>query len=477
MSQTIQQQAPQMADGMRRVPFPTESYEHPSRPLSAKRLLNCFIEQQPSDARSPAALRTIPGLDYRETLGVGPVHVFDTDYVGGFYAVSGSYVFRNQNGATNNLGYVGTASDAAWLPPLLSPSIAISPNYAVICVPPRLYWIAHDTWTLTEIDTSEFQGGGCNSVAFCDGYFIGTQHSIGNRWFISSLNDPTTWDALDYNSADSIVNILSKVIVHRGEIWLLGQAGAEVWYNTGAADFPFRRQSGGVIQFGFTPRTSIVLDGSVWFLSYDGCVYRTNGYKPQRVSTHAIEAIIETATPNRAIGFGYVQEGHAFYCLTFTDLNRTLCYDAATQKWHDRSSLGAAWRPLVTSRIDEAAYAGDTSGRLYTVNPNGAYDNGALIQQSVTFPPLYANTRRAFCTRAELEMEAPPTSDVLLSWSDDGGTTFTAGRTMSGAQAPNARNRLVTTRLGSFRQRIFKIATTGRSTIYAMDVDADAGAH
>jgi hypothetical protein len=48
--------------GMRRIPFPLESYEHPSRPLSAKRLLNLMAEKAPADARTAAALVSTPGL-------------------------------------------------------------------------------------------------------------------------------------------------------------------------------------------------------------------------------------------------------------------------------------------------------------------------------------------------------------------------------------------------------------------------------
>ena len=55
MSDTQAQQAP-APGGMRRIPFPLESYEHRSLPLSAKRLVNLMAEQEPSDARTAAAL-------------------------------------------------------------------------------------------------------------------------------------------------------------------------------------------------------------------------------------------------------------------------------------------------------------------------------------------------------------------------------------------------------------------------------------
>lgn len=469
---------------MQRIPFPTESYQHPSLPLSAKRLLNCFAEQAPNDARSPFLLRTTPGLQYVETLGSGPVLAFNTDLPGGYYAVSGPEAYRHKDGTTTNIGNVGLASDPGIPPSDVAVTIAVSPDMVAICVPPRLF-AGYHTGTLTEVDTSDFPpSGGCASICYFDGYFVGTQVGAGTAFFSSALRDPFTWDALDYANADSVNNVIFRSITHKGELWVLGQAGVEVWYDAGAPHFAFRRQSGGVIQPGVVPRTVVQLDNSVWWLARDGCVYRTggsNGYQLARISTHAIEAITEAYNPEMAFAVGYMQEGHAHYCLTLTDAQRTLAYDAATKMWHDRSS-GAdgegPWRALVAGRVGEDAYVGDAAGRLYLIDPDGTTDNGVAIYQRVTLPPLYAATRRAFCARAELEMEAPPATDVTLRWSDDGGRTFGGGpRIMSGADAQAWRRRLVSTRLGSFRQRVFSVETHGRVSLYAMDAEVAAGAY
>ena len=473
----------QQRQGMRRLPFPTESYEHPSLPLSAKRLLNCFAEKAPGDARAPVVLRTTPGLAFRESLGSGPLKAFNKDLVGGYYAVSGTQAFRHTAAGTVLIGNVGTESNPAIEPPDVTVTIAVSPDYVVICVPPRLYAATHTATSLTLIDTSAFPGGGCSSITYIDGYFVGTQWGAGDKFFHSALRNPFSWDALAFASADNIVNTLFMAITQRGELWLLGAAGNEVWYDAGASDFPFRRRTGGVFTPGVVPRSVVQLDNSVWYVARDGTVYRsdTTAYTVKRVSTHAIEAIIETSNPEYALAVGYMQEGHAYYCLTLTDLGRTLCYDAATQQWHDRSS-GAdgtgPWRALVAGRVGENVYVGDNAGRMYWLEADGTTDNGVPIYQRVTMPPLYAETRRAFCARAEVEMEAPPATDVVLTWSDDGGRMFGGGpRVMSGADVQAQRRRLTTNRLGSFRERVFRIETHGRTSIYAVDADVSAGAH
>ena len=66
---------------------------------------------------------------------------------------------------------------------------------------------------------------------------------------------------------------------------------------------------------------------------------------------------------------------------------------------------------------------------------------------------------------------------VELNWSDDGGRTFPAGRDMSAGAPGDYRHRVFTTRLGSFRQRTFRLTCHGLVRWYAMDADITPGAH
>ena len=68
--------------------------------------------------------------------------------------------------------------------------------------------------------------------------------------------------------------------------------------------------------------------------------------------------------------------------------------------------------------------------------------------------------------------DVDPPLTLLLEWSDDGGRTWTGSRTL--ALAPGQK-RAFTTRLGSFRQRVFRVSWLGQSTIYAIDADIVGG--
>jgi hypothetical protein len=485
--------------GMRRIPFPLESYQHPSLPLTAKRLINLMAEQLPADARVAAALVSTPALQAWNTtggvspIGSGPILAMNDDVPGRIYVASGPNFYRLSfplaGGVTvEDLGAIGTANagTGAWNSFV---TIAAGPTACVVCVPPNAFTCSNDVGTpLNQIGDPAFPGA--SSVAYVGGYFAFSSLGNTSEWFISKLLDPTSYDALDFVFSDGTPNVIRRVVSHRGQLWTVGEGGIEVWYDAGSSGlettpgtsfFPFRRAAGGVVPIGTSSPMSVCrADQSVWWLGIDGLVYRSNGYTPLRVSTHAIEAIIGTGTVGlHALTHPY--RGHWFYCLTTTD-GRTLVYDAATSNWHERSTstdASAPWQ-AATAAVDNNSIhlLGDrTTGTLYTLDMTPA-DAGVVIIRQATLPPLWASTNRAFCGRVEVEMEcggANSPGNVLLEWSDDGARTWGPQRNLSSGAVGATRQRVFTTRLGSFRQRTFRLTTHGLTRLYAMDADIVAG--
>ena len=350
MSDTITalQQALAPKTGMQRIPFPLESYQHPSLPLSAKRLLNVMAEQAPADARTTAALVSTPTLQAWDStvggsgaIGTGPILAMNDDMPGRVYIVSGSHFYRlyfplGGSVVVEDLGDIGIADagTGAWNSFV---TIAAGPTAVVVCVAPNAYTCGHDVGTpLNLITDPDFPGA--TSVAYCDGYFCFSAMGDTAEWFISKLLDPTAYDALDFAFSDAMPNVIRRLISHRGQIWTLGESGFEVWYDAGQADFPFRRASGGIVPIGTgSPMAVCRADQSVWWVGIDGLVWRSNGYSPQRVSTHAIEAIIGNTTMVGLHALAHPYRGHWFYALTTYD-GRTLVYDVTTKAWQERST-------------------------------------------------------------------------------------------------------------------------------------------
>ena len=160
--------------------------------------------------------------------------------------------------------------------------------------------------------------------------------------------------------------------------------------------------------------------------------------------------------------------GHWFYCLTTQD-QRTLVYDVATDKWHERSTSTdghAPWQAGVAAAENNVVHLfGDrVSGEIYIL-ASRADDAGVAVIRQATLPPLWAATKRAFCARAEIEMEVGGTAapgPLTLDWSDDGARTFVKpARVLETGATGETRKRVFTTRLGSFRQRTFRLTVHG----------------
>ena len=253
----------------------------------------------------------------------------------------------------------------------------------------------------------------------------------------------------------------------------------------GVSFFPFRRRAGATINGGtLSPKSVQTGDGSVWWIGDDNIVFRSNGYRKTRVSNHAIEAQITDRLPGDADGcLFYEMDGHSFYCFTIDD--KTFAVDAATGTWHERSSTAdgtGRWRANCAAQFSNAPVFGDfNTGQLMQLARRTGADLGVPLVRQGVLPPITATTApgvRVFCARVEVEMEVGTDAshdDVLLEWSDDGGYTFTGSRTMSSGPLGAGRKRVYTTRLGSFRQRVFRLTTHGAATIYAVDADIVPG--
>lgn len=456
---------------LRRLPLATDSYQHLSPPLTTKRLLNLMAEQEPSDARSEVALLSTPGLALAATYGSGPIWAMNDDLPGRLYVVSGGTLYRVEpTGAPINLGSVGTTDS------LHIVSIAVGPIAVVVCVPPRAYVAGHSDLVMHQIG-GNFPGAA--SVAYLAGRFVFTGVDNDTRFFASQLLDPTTYDAFDFAYSDALPNVVRRVVAHRGDLWMLGEAGVQVWavvIDPGTG-FPFAPQPGGVIPYGSaSPRSVAQADGSVWWVGTDCIVYRSDGYQGRRVSDHSIEAWIRSeSAPSVATALTMSQDGHTIYALTFADTTKV--YDIATKLWHDRSSDAngnGRWRPQCSALRSDIVLLGDyRTGQVWSPDPALGSDAGVFVERMAILPPLWADAGRGFMHRVEVEMETGSTGDVTLDWSDDGGFTYGTQRVMSSGSAFEHRRRVFTDRLGSFRQRSLRLTLHNRAVIYAVDAQMD----
>ena len=314
------------------------------------------------------------------------------------------------------------------------------------------------------------------------GYVIGdslTSASIGpgsNFDYQVTQVHGYAFDPLYIAAKSGYPDFLAGLIVMHREIWLIGTLTTEIWYDSGAADFPFQAMPGAFVEHGCVAPYSIsAQDLSVFWLSQDKqgqtIVLEGSSYQARRISTNAIENEIRSySTITDAIGFCYQEEGHVFYILTFPSANVTWVYDKSTQLWHQRAwtdSNGNLNRHRANTVMNAygTVVCGDwQNGNIYEWDLDTYTDTGQPISRIRSMPHTLENLNRVNYSQLVADMEVGEDVDpsdapmIKLRWSDDRGKTYgnyvlqTMGNT--GQYLTNIQWR----RLGIARDRVFELS-------------------
>ncbi len=396
------------------------------------------------------------------------------------------------------------------------------------CNGPAFYYNSV-TDTFGEITDTDFPGA--LTVSYLDGYFVFIEPDSQRVW-VSELLDPTSIDPLSFASAEGSPDGLVSSITDHSEVWLFGTNSVEVWYNSGALDFPLQRIQGAFNEIGCAATFSVAkLDNGLFWLGADargkGIVYRANGYTGLRISTHAVEwQIQQYGDISDAIAYTYQQDGHSFYVLTFPTANATWVYDVATQAWHERASFTngnfGRHRSNCQMAFNSKIIIGDyQNGNLYSFDlnvyadhnrvqkwlrswralPTGANDLKRTAQHSlqldaetgvglpgvveipgrVYLTPLiivgdfYINDEVVIITAVDDYVQPK----VMLRWSDDGGHTWSNEYWRSMGGVGEYGTRVIWRRLGmtnKLRDRVYEVSGTDPVKIAIMGAELQLSA-
>lgn len=460
-----------------RVPLLGGPYQSRSVIASAQKSVNIFPEAN-SDPQAPVPVTHYPtsGTTLFSEADPASTRVVRQTYTasnGNLYAVIGNIVYSVANtGVKTGLGFITDGQNPVYL---------ADNGLAIVLVDGTATGYAIDMATNAFgviVDPSFY---GADQCRYIDTYFVFNRPDT-NQWYISlpfadftMLTTGIAFDPLDIvaktGGSDNIVGITTA----HNEIWIVGFFTSEVWYLTGAADFPFARVQGAFINHGCAAPNSIATQDILTFwLSQDyqghNIVVQGANYDVSRISTHAIEAEFQSY-PNQtdAIGFCYQQEGHAFYILTFPTANKTWAYELVTKQWHE-----LAWTDtngvLNRHRANCCAFAynqniiGDwQNGRLYILDPNVFNDNGLPITRIRTFPHMITNGQRVYYKSFIIDIavgnatvDEPPT--IYLRWSDDRGVSYGNKVEQSMGDLGEFLTQISYNRLGMARDRVFEIS-------------------
>jgi hypothetical protein len=313
---------------------------------------------------------------------------------------------------------------------------------------------------------------GAIDVTFLNSRFIWTVPNSGQiQW--STLLDTKT-NALSYATAELRSDDLVRTIAINGQLWLIGTKTTEIWNSTGSNDMPFQRMSGAYIPTGCSAKDSICIFGSslVWLSQTDhgqAQIVMSEGFSARRISNHAIEAEISRYTRiDDAYAFAYQQDGHAFVVISFPTAQKTWCFDAITQMWHERSYYNKQQVKHEHHRANTICFfngehlVGDRgTGVVYRLCPDSKSDDGQLILRERITPVLNPQATRLIFSELELIMQTGQDNNsnpqILLSWSDDRGRTWSMEHQSGIGGVGEYDHRVVFRRLGQSLNRVFRL--------------------
>lgn len=476
---------------MRFAGFIGPGYEMQSKNVDCQRTVNMFTELNAlgtGKEREVACLVPTPGLRLLATLPKNECRGLWSASNGEAYAVYNDKFYQiSSSWAATELGTLNTDTGPV--------SMADNGIHLVIVDGVDGFVWNMSTDSFSEIVDIDFYPA--DQVSFLDGYFIfnrtGTQ-----QFFISGIND-VTFDGLDIGSAEGSPDNLIGVQTTNQNLYLPSTKSIEVYYNSGDADFPFSRVQGAVIDVGVTAPFSVAkIGGLIFFLGGDnsgtGVVYKLQGYQAQRISTTAIESVIRGLTSDEraeATAYTYQQGGHLFYCLNLPGVDSTFVYDVTTEFWHERTYLNLWSEERHRSQYHMVAHGlnvvGDyENGKLYALDPDYYTDATNSVPRYRVAPHLTQGLKLVRHNRFELDMETGVGLDgtgqgtdpvVMLSYSDDGGHTWSNERQGNIGKIGQKKKRIYWNRLGMSRDRVYKVKITDpvKVVLIGAELDLEAG--
>lgn len=395
----------------------------------AGRIVNGYIEKLGQDASMPYGIYCMPGFaDFatlsgggkiRAQLAIGAklyvvadrsVYVVDTagaaSIIGGFPTDGPVYMGRNrrepaQIGIVSEGLYkvIDTGSDA--LTDVIVPGLDPPQSFAVV-----------------------------------DGY--GILPGPGDKWYITTSDDFSAVDLLDFASAESNPDDVVRVIAYNNEVWFFGSKTIEPWRNVGTA-FPFARTTS--IQQGCLAAGSVAIaDDKLIWIADDRTVRLTAGsYGGQEISNPGVVRSIEgDANQADITATTFTFQGHHFYVLNGTDYSWQ--YDVKERVWSERTSKYLnRWRIENVTEFNGGLLAGDyANGKLYTMATSDLSEAGNPLDWLVQFPPVLAHPHGLTFDALYLNMvtgvglnttdAANLNPEIMIDWSDDGGRTWSEQR-------------------------------------------------
>lgn len=470
---------------MPRFGFVGPSYTLQSSEVAAEECINWFAEtnesggafdqQQAYGGREFSGLKSYygtPGLKTFADLTYPPRGGIDAN--GRCFFVSGAALWELDSvGGKTNRGVISNDHAAA--------SLAFNGIQILIVTGGHAYCFTLATNALVEV-TAQLAGipVQCDSA---DTYFI-VSFQNSNKFQMSQVLDGTTWPGQLVNEISVFPDNIVSLIVNHRELWIFGSRRSQPFQDTGSAEV-FDPIPGALIEHGCAATFSTIrADNSVFWVDEDErggrVVWRSNGYTPQRISTHAVEVWLDKQPGISGLtAYSYQQRGHIFYVMYVPGGDCTWVYDIGENLWHKRAAWASGnyqphWSWCHVYCFGKHLVGDWNSGNVYELNFNSYDDNGAAIRRLRQAPTAKQELNRVYHSELRVDFDTglgpqppllgpgnePRAPQAMLQISNDGGKTWGPEHWRECGMAGETMTFVRWKRLGQSRRRVYRLVVT-----------------
>jgi|GEM_PF-1893042 len=392
---------------LKTVPIFGEGVYSRSAVVTRQRRLNCYLEQRKDGDRAKIVAYGTPGLALAFNNG-SPGNLPARGMLG-----NNSALYIVAGGVLQSLSVATTAGVAPTNVPSFVASqvfsgaigssvglvgMALNPTQLLIVDGAAGYVYTPAAGTIVTVGGA-FPNG-AKTAAYCNGFFI-CELPGTNQFFVSNLNDGTTWSGLSFAAAVQAIDGIVAADQLAGILVIFSTGHCEFWQNQGLTQEPFVYIANSAAMYGLAAVNSRVHAGdSLYFLAQAGGgsfqnsagsyqVCRIYGASVEVVSTPDIDNILQTmartSTIADATAFSYQVDSHYMVQFNFPTANRSLLYDAKERVWGEvQSGLTTLYAARHLGNLCALAFGqtfvGDyANGNVYTFQPGVYTDNGNTI--------------------------------------------------------------------------------------------------
>lgn len=463
------------------IPFNGPTQEGRLSLVGKQQSVNLYPKLQSPGDKNKVSLYSCPGLPFLVSGGNGATRSNGVLFKSKLYFVAGSELISITS--SGSIASVGTLNSSGGRVEL----VAGRDYLALVDGTDGYSW--NDT-TFAQITDLDFPSNPSH-ITYLDGYFI-VNKGDSDEFYISTVEDPTAWGALDFANAESSPDDILAHTSNQKDLYLFGETTTQVYYDSKNVDFPFDPYPNGVLQVGIEAKHSLVSTshGIFWLSRTNEGELRVSkaiGLQHQIISSNDIDWQISQFTDaSDAIGWIEQDGDRTIYVLTFPTADKTYCYDVMLPPeigWFEKKSWDIGrWRASGYGAIGSKRIIGDYStSDFYTLDFDTFDENGDILERVRRAQIIHADKKEITIHELVLDVEVGvgvttgqgSNPQIMLRYSDDGGKTWSSELWENLGKIGERNTEVYWSKLGAARSWLFEVSVSDPVSVNIIAAYAD----